>query len=307
MAVSLKHAFTSPVADNSDPDEVGPDEWNAEHTLLMATARLLGRTTAGTGAVEELSKSDVLAFLNVEDGATAGSGMSAADILAALLTVDGAGSGLDADTLDGNSSAAFAASSHTHTASAITDFDTEVSNNTDVAANTAARHAAVTVTDSAEINFTLTGQDITAALVAGSIDETKLDTSVNASLDLADSALQPAATATLSNKRFTPRTTTITSSGTPTVNTDNTDIVNITALAAAITSMTTNLSGTPVIGDVLIYQIKDDGTARAITWGASFTAKGAALPVTTVLSKLLTVAFVWNGSDWGCVGSAQEA
>lgn len=51
-------------------------------------------------------------------------------------------------------------------------------------------HDAVTVTDSSEIDFTLTGQDITASLIAGSIDETKLDTSVNASLDLADSALQ---------------------------------------------------------------------------------------------------------------------
>jgi hypothetical protein len=48
----------------------------------------------------------------------------------------------------------------------------------------------VTVTDSSEINFTLTGQDITASIVSGSVDETKLDTSVNASLDLADSALQ---------------------------------------------------------------------------------------------------------------------
>jgi hypothetical protein len=34
-----------------------------------------------------------------------------------------------------------AASSHTHTASQVTDFDTEVSNNTDVAANTSARHS----------------------------------------------------------------------------------------------------------------------------------------------------------------------
>lgn len=59
-------------------------------------------------------------------------------------------------------------------------------------AEKAALHAAVTVTDSTEIDFTLTGQDITASLKAGSIDETKLDTSVNASLDLADSAVQPA-------------------------------------------------------------------------------------------------------------------
>lgn len=52
-------------------------------------------------------------------------------------------------------------------------------------------HDPVTVTDSSEIDFTLTGQNITASLINGSIDETKLDTSTNASLDLADSSLQP--------------------------------------------------------------------------------------------------------------------
>ena len=103
-----------------------------------------------------------------------------------------------------------------------------------------------------------------------------------------------------------PRVNTITSSATPTTNTDNYDFVDITALATAITSMTTNLSGTPTVGQVLVFQIKDNGTARAITWGASFTAKGVALPTTTVISKLLTVGFIWNGSNWGCVGSAQE-
>ncbi len=46
------------------------------------------------------------------------------------------------------------------------------------------------VGDTAEIDLTLTGTTITGALVAASIDEAKLDASVNASLDLADSALQ---------------------------------------------------------------------------------------------------------------------
>jgi hypothetical protein len=69
--------------------------------------------------------------------------------------------------------------------------DSSIVNNTNVSANIAARHAAVTVTDSAEIDFTLTGQNITASLKTGSIDETKLDASVNASLDLADTAVQP--------------------------------------------------------------------------------------------------------------------
>lgn len=46
--------------------------------------------------------------------------LSAAQVLTRLLTVDGAGSGLDADLLDGQSSAAFAAASHNHAASEIT-------------------------------------------------------------------------------------------------------------------------------------------------------------------------------------------
>ena len=52
----------------------------------------------------------------------------------------------------------------------------------------------VTVTDTSEIDLTLTGQEISADIKALSIDETKLDTSVNASLDLADSAIQVAIT-----------------------------------------------------------------------------------------------------------------
>ena len=41
--------------------------------------------------------------------------VSASDLLTIIKTVDGAGSGLDADTLDGNSSASFATAGHNHT------------------------------------------------------------------------------------------------------------------------------------------------------------------------------------------------
>lgn len=109
--------------------------------------------------------------------------------------------------------------------------------------------------------------------------------------------------------RITPRVTTIASSATPTIDTDDADAVTITALATAITSMTTNLSGTPTNFQRLIVRIKDDGTARAITWGAGFAAMGAALPTTTVISKVLTVGFIYDTvtSTWGCVAIAQEA
>jgi len=114
---------------------------------------------------------------------------------------------------------------------------------------------------------------------------------------------------TIQNIRIVPRVTTITSSATPTINTDNTDCVTITAQSAAIGSFTTNLTGTPNNFDRLTIRIKDDGTARAITWGASFEAKGASLPTTTVISKVLTVGFIYDTvtSKWGCVATAQEA
>ena len=58
-------------------------------------------------------------------------------------------------------------------------------------------HDPVTVTDSDEINFTLTGQAITAVLKAGSIVAGRLATAVQTSLGLADTATQPGDLATV--------------------------------------------------------------------------------------------------------------
>ncbi len=117
-------------------------------------------------------------------------------------------------------------------------------------------------------------------------------------------------TNTLTNKRNTARITSINIPGaTPTINTDNCDCVTLTAVGTAITSMTTNLSGTPVNFDQLEFRIKDDGTARAITWGASFLAGPAALPTTTILSKALHVYFEWDSvrSGWVCLSTGSDA
>ena len=72
----------------------------------------------------------------------------------------------------------------TQTASTIIDFDTEVSNNTDVAANTSARHTAVTITDGTTINFTLTGQDITAETIDSAINHNNLLNTHNLTTDI---------------------------------------------------------------------------------------------------------------------------
>lgn len=112
-------------------------------------------------------------------------------------------------------------------------------------------------------------------------------------------------TVTLTNKRITKRTGTIADTATPTINTDNVDFFSITALTQAITSFTTNLSGTPTEAQALWIAVTGTG-ARGITWGASFEASTIALPTTTVSTNRLDVGFVWNTvtSKWRCIATA---
>jgi len=123
-------------------------------------------------------------------------------------------------------------------------------------------------------------------------------------VDNTSDATKNSATATLTNKRITPRVGTTTSSATPTINTDNVDMYGLTAQTVDITSFTTNLSGTPTDGQKLwIYVV---GTAAcAIAWGSSFEAGPVALPSTTVTTQRLDVGFVWNAvsNKWRCIAS----
>lgn len=148
-------------------------------------------------------------------------------------------------------------------------------------------------------------------ITTGAVDTTKVVTATGTQTLTNKTLTAPvinSATGTWTS-RVDPRTNTVTSHATPTINTDTTDIFTITAQAEAITSMTTNLSGTPVNGQKLTIRIKDDGTARAITWGASFASRGATLPTTTVLGKYQYNGFIWNStaSTWDCVASINEA
>jgi hypothetical protein len=91
------------------------------------------------------------------------------------------------------------------------------------------------------------------------------------------------------------------------LNMDNLDMFVITAQAGAL--LFNAPGGTLVQGRKLIIRIKDDGTARALTWNAVFRAIGTALPSTTVLSKTLYLGFIYNSTDskFDLIASAQEA
>lgn len=86
------------------------------------------------------------------------------------------------------------------------------------------------------------------------------------------------------------------------------------ALTALANDLTINAdSGSPVNGQKIIFRIKDDGTARALTWttgsAKSFREVGITLPVTTVISKEVYVGCIFNSSAnrWDAVALAQEA
>ena len=110
---------------------------------------------------------------------------------------------------------------------------------------------------------------------------------------------------TVSGTRINPRIATPAQSATPAINVDTTDQANISA-NQAITSMTSGLTGTPVDGQKLLLRIKDNGAARAITWGASFMASGGTpLPTTTVINKTHLIGFIYDSSvaKWVCVAA----
>jgi len=103
-----------------------------------------------------------------------------------------------------------------------------------------------------------------------------------------------------------PRVQTVTSSATVTPVSTN-DIVTITAQAVGLTLA--NPTGTFVEGQALMIRIKDNGTARAITFGANYRAIGITLPSTTVISKTMYLGIIYNSTDgkWDVLGLNQQA
>lgn len=106
-----------------------------------------------------------------------------------------------------------------------------------------------------------------------------------------------------------PNVQSVTSSATVTPTSAN-DLVVITAQAEALTLAAP--TGSPVQGQALMIRIKDDGTARGITWtsgAGGYRAIGVTLPTTTVISKTIYVGLIYNSTDsrWDAIGVTTEA
>ena len=105
---------------------------------------------------------------------------------------------------------------------------------------------------------------------------------------------------------ITPRVQSVVSSSAVTPTNLN-DLVKITAQAASLSFA--NPTGSWDEGQSLMIRIKDDGTARAITWDTNYRSIGITLPTTTVLSKTTYVGIIYNSTDtkWDVIGVTTQA
>ena len=106
--------------------------------------------------------------------------------------------------------------------------------------------------------------------------------------------------------RQDPAVQSVVSSATVTATSAN-DLVKITAQAAALALA--NPTGTFAEGQALIFRIKDNGTARAITFDTKYRAIGVTLPTTTTISKTTYVGCIYNSTDdkFDVIASLTEA
>ena len=236
----------------------------------VATARIIGRTTAGSGDSEELTASATRTFLNVADGATADQDLSGlAPIANPTFTGEiGIGSVNVSETELGILEGATLATAELN------------------------KMAGVTAT-TAEINYV---DGVTSNI------QTQLDTKAEDAADVGlgnvdntSNATERAATATIANKRITRREQTVASAATVTPHWDNDDIVTITAQAVGLTLA--NPAGTPTDGQSIVIRILDNATGRTIGVGSQYRAIGVTIPTTTTASKTIYLGGFWNAAD----------
>lgn len=99
----------------------------------------------------------------------------------------------------------------------------------------------------------------------------------------------------------------IASAATITPTSDTVNQYNVTALATPATFAAP--SGAPVDGQKLLIRIKDNNTARLLTWNAIYRTIGTTLPTTTVATKTTYVGCIYNAADavWDVVAVTTQA
>ena len=112
---------------------------------------------------------------------------------------------------------------------------------------------------------------------------------------------------TLTGKRIDPRVSSTASGSSVTPTIASYDQYVYTALAANLTINAP--TGTPVVGNKLMFAIKDNGTSRTLTWNAAFAPVGVTPPAATTVGKWTYVGCIYNANAtrWDVIAVATEA
>jgi hypothetical protein len=329
MAITVKHSKVSTIPDDADTSLVRPSDWNADHTLTGTVPVANGGTGVSTSSgansvvLRDANANITTNCLFEGFSSQAASGTTIVLVASSVQNWQITGSGgqiirlPDATTLPNGATFTF---NNNQSSGAIT-----VQNNSSTTVATINSGGYVTVVllsnsiaagswdkhDStpSNVSWSTNTLDYAGSITSATWNGTAVAINrggTGASTLAGASIVTYTGAETLTNKWVQPRVLASTAnSATPTLNTDNYDMMVITSQSVAITSFTTNLTGTPVNGQKLIISITGTG-AIAITWGASFESSTVTLPSTTVTTNRLDIGFIWNvaTSKWRCVASA---
>lgn len=281
--------------------------------LTMETGRILGRTTAETGAIEQIVIGSGLSLSGGVLSAVGGGSGTVTSVNASggstgLSFSGGPVTGSGTLTLGGTLALASGGTGAASAAGARTNLGA-----TTVGANlfTLANPSAIRFL---RLNADNTVTPRTAAELLGDIAAAPL---ASPNFTGNPSAPTPAAgdnngsiaTTGFVQSELMPSVQSLTniSTVTPNGNPAGDDAVVITALAANLTIAAP--TGSPVQMKPLIFRIRDNGTVRTLTWNAIYRAVGVTLPTATVANRTLYVGFLYNATEltWDCVLVRQQA
>jgi len=144
-----------------------------------------------------------------------------------------------------------------------------------------------------KLNFSLSGG---TTGVATTMTHTPTANRVITFPDATDTLIGKNTIDTLTNKRINLRTSSTATTATLTPSLATANVFYVTAQTTALTIAAP--TGTPVIGEIISINIKDNATSQTLTFNATFKFMGTAAPTATTISKWSTITAQYNGTDW---------
>lgn len=272
---------------------------------VSATDRILGRSTAGAGDIEEITCTSAgRALLDDVDASaqrtTLGLGTIATQAASNVSITGGSITGItDLAVADGGTgSSSFTAGSVVFSNGTILTQD----NSNLFWDNTNKRLGIGATSPNARLESLSTAEQLRLTYSAGNYMSVTVGSSGGVTFD----AVGTGASFVFSDPTFTAiPTITTAATGNLTVTVTNTQFAERTGLNAATTIATT---GTAINGQRLMIRLKDNGTSRSLTWDAIFASGGPALPTSTTAGKWMHFGFVYNSTNtkWMLVASTTE-